>query len=170
MEPGGARLETALDARFDSWVHSSDRVLIDASSHRLYFKRANGQVVSYPVALGTARTPTPIRDYRVESVSHKPTWYPPASIRREYKAKGKLLPAFVPPGAGNPLGSYFVRLQNGIGIHGTNQPRSIGRPASHGCIRMHDRDVQELAPQLKSGDGVSVVQALPSLTASKDTP
>lgn len=170
VEPGGARVEITLDARFDSWMRSADRVLIDASSHRLYFKRADGQVVSYPVALGTPRTPTPARAYRVESVSHKPTWYPPASIRREYKAKGKPLPAFVPPGPGNPLGSYFIRLQDSIGIHGTNQPRSIGRAASHGCIRMHDRDVRELAPQIKAGDGVTVVQALPSLTASKDTP
>ena len=165
---GGARAETALDAALTAWSLSGNRVLIDGGERRLYLKRQDGSVVSFPVAVGTARTPTPAGDYTVEAVSNKPTWYPPDSIRREAEAKGKPLPRAVPPGEHNPLGEWFVRLQNGIGIHGTNQPRSIGRAASHGCVRMHDRDVKELVAQLRAGDGVTVVRARAALTASKE--
>lgn len=165
LAPGGARAETLLDESFGFWLDSPARALIDAAERRLYLKREDG-VVSYAVAVGTARTPTPAGDYWVEAITHKPTWFPPASIRREHAAKGRPLPAFVPPGRGNPLGSYFVRLQKSIGIHGTNQPRSIGTAASHGCVRMHDRDVRELAGLLRSGDRILVVRARPAARAT----
>lgn len=159
-EAGGARAEDPLDARLVPWLALNGRVLVDESQRRLYLRRDDGSIVSYAVAVGTARTPTPARPYTIEAITHQPTWYPPASIRREHAARGKPLPRSVPPGRGNPLGSYFVRLQNSIGIHGTNQPRSIGRAASHGCIRMHDRDVRELVQQLRPGDAVLVVPDL----------
>lgn len=161
----GAREETMLDAALGAWQQSDSRVLIDGGERRLYLKRRDGRVVSYPVAVGTVRTPTPAGDYTVEAVRQKPTWYPPASIRRSYAAQGKALPAMVPPGPGNPLGEWFVRLQNGIGIHGTNQPRSIGRAASHGCVRMHDSDVAQVVAQLQRGDGVTVIHSRAALIA-----
>jgi len=161
----GAREETVLDAALSAWQQSDSRVLIDGGERRLYLKRRDGRVVSYPVAVGTMRTPTPAGDYTVEAVRQKPTWYPPASIRRSYAAQGKALPAMVPPGPGNPLGEWFVRLQNGIGIHGTNQPRSIGRAASYGCVRMHDRDVEQVVAQLQRGDGVTVIHSRTALIA-----
>lgn len=166
VQPGGARKETALDASFQPWLRrEKSRVLIDAGEKRLYLKHPDGGVISYAVAVGTARTPTPAGEYTIEGIRHKPTWYPPASIRRDYARKGKSLASSIPPGPGNPLGSYFVRLQNGIGIHGTNQPRSIGRAASYGCIRMHDRDVRELIRSLRNGDGVTVIRARNAVTA-----
>ncbi|HUP92597.1 MAG TPA: L,D-transpeptidase [Solimonas sp.] len=161
--PSGARPET-LDASFAFWLDSPARVLIDSAERRLYVKRPDA-VVSYAVAVGTRRTPTPPGNYRVEGIRHKPTWYPPASIRREYARKGKPLPPVVPPGRGNPLGDWFVRLQNSIGIHGTNQPRSIGSAASHGCVRMHDADVGELVRLLKAGDEITIVQRRPQVAA-----
>lgn len=166
-EPGGARNELALDDSFRPWLQSGSRILVDAQERRLYLRHDDGRVQSYAVAVGTARTPTPPGQYVVEAIRHQPTWYPPASIRREYANKGKPLPAFVPPGADNPLGSYFVKLQNSLGIHGTNQPRSIGRAASHGCIRMHDRDVRELIRYLRRGDAITIVRARPALTATR---
>ena len=166
-EPGGARVETALDDSFRPWLQSADRVLIDATEKRLYLRHDNGRVVSYAVAVGTARTPTPPGQYSVLGMRHKPAWYPPASIRREYEAKGKPLPPVVPPGSGNPLGDWFVQMQNSIGIHGTNQPRSIGRAASHGCIRMHDRDVAELVKTLRKGDGVTIMRTRLARTATR---
>lgn len=162
------RVESVLDAGLQAWLLSAHRVLVDAQARRLYLKRDNQEVVSYGIAVGTGRTPTPQGEYKVEAIRHKPAWYPPASIRREYAAKGKELPLVVPPGKGNPLGEYFVRLQNGIGIHGTNQPRSIGRAVSHGCIRMHDEDVKQLASELKTGDGIWVVHQRASAPALKE--
>jgi lipoprotein-anchoring transpeptidase ErfK/SrfK len=165
--PAGARDERQLDAALYAWQHSPARVLIDNGERRLYLKRRDGGIVSFPVAVGTARTPTPPGDYTVEGVRENPTWYPPASIRRAHAAKGKPLPAVVPPGPGNPLGDWFVRLQNGIGIHGTNQPRLIGRAVSAGCVRMHDSDVAQVVAQLRPGDGVTVVRTRAALLATR---
>ncbi|HSW12855.1 MAG TPA: L,D-transpeptidase [Solimonas sp.] len=154
-EPAGARAE-APPTNYQGWVRSSARVLVDSRERRLYLKRGR-RVVSYAVAVGTERTPTPPGVYRVVEIAHQPTWYPTPAIRRDHAARGIKLPLVVPPGADNPLGSWFVRLQNSIGIHGTNQPDSIGQASSWGCVRMHDRDLQELARALRPGDRVLVI-------------
>lgn len=141
---------------YDSWLQSPARVLVDASQRRLWLKRGK-QIVSYTVAVGTERTPTPPGVYRVEQIAHRPTWYPTATIRRDHAARGIKLPGVVPPGDGNPLGAWFVRLQDSIGIHGTNEPASIGQASSYGCVRMHERDLEELARTLRPGDRVLVI-------------
>ena len=66
----------------------------------------------------------------INRVQH-PTWYGPSGV--------------VPPGKNNPLGSRWMGLSmKGYGIHGTNVPSSIGKAASHGCIRMRQTDLEEL--------------------------
>ncbi|PPE75911.1 hypothetical protein C3942_03250 [Solimonas fluminis] len=145
-----------LASDYAGWLHSPARVLVDASQRRLWLKRGK-QIVSYTVAVGTERTPTPPGVYRVEQISHRPTWYPTATIRRDHAARGIKLPSAVPPGAGNPLGAWFVRLQDSIGIHGTNEPSSIGQASSYGCVRMHERDLEELARSLRPGDRVLII-------------
>src|ERR1035438_4060710 len=72
-----------------------------------------------------------------------PTWYGPGKV--------------VPPGKSNPLGPRWIGLsRKGYGIHGTSNPRSIGRPASHGCIRMRNSDVEELFGLVAVGDPVEL--------------
>jgi lipoprotein-anchoring transpeptidase ErfK/SrfK len=72
-----------------------------------------------------------------------PTWYGPRQV--------------VAPGARNPLGTRWIGLsKQGYGIHGTNQPGSIGRAASHGCIRMRKADVEELFEMVSVGDIVEL--------------
>lgn len=146
----------ALPESYDHWLQSPARVLVVAAERRLYLKRGK-DVASYTVAVGTERTPTPPGLYRVRQISHKPTWYPTRAIRRDHAARGIALPAVIPPGRGNPLGDWFVRLQDSIGIHGTDQPDSIGQASSYGCIRMRDRDLAELARALRRGDRVVVI-------------
>ncbi len=141
---------------YASWLQSPARVLVDAGQRRLWLKRGK-QIVSYTVAVGTENTPTPPGVYRVEQIAHRPTWYPTATIRRDHAARGIKLPSAVPPGAGNPLGAWFVRLQDSIGIHGTNEPSSIGQASSYGCVRMHERDLEELARSLRPGDRVLII-------------
>lgn len=152
--PPGARDETPHS--YQGWMRSRARVLVDAGERRLYLKRGR-RIVSYAVAVGAEQTPTPPGVYRVVEIAHQPTWYPTAAIRRDHAARGIRLPTVVPPGADNPLGSWFVRLQNSIGIHGTNRPESIGQASSWGCVRMHDRDLEELARALRPGDRVLVI-------------
>jgi lipoprotein-anchoring transpeptidase ErfK/SrfK len=155
-EVEGARDEPALDASFDFWLQGKARVLVDAAGRRLYFRRGE-RVVSYSVAVGTEVTPTPPGLYHVEQISRQPSWYPTPTIRRDHAARGIVLPRVVPPGRDNPLGNWFVRLQDSIGIHGTNEPASIGQASSYGCIRMHDGDIDEVASSLRRGDRVLIV-------------
>jgi hypothetical protein len=62
------------------------------------------------------------------------------------------------PGPANPVGTRWIGLdKKGYGIHGTNLPRSIGKAASHGCIRMRRRDLEELFAQVRGGDQVEIV-------------
>lgn len=161
----GAREESTGDPLLQDWLQTGARVLVAAGERRLYLRREDGGVHSYPVAVGTPATPTPPGRYTIEAISADPTWYPTPRIRRAYAARGRELPPSIPPGRGNPLGSYFVRLQNAIGIHGTNQPSSIGQAASFGCIRLHDADVRELVSHLRPGETVLVVAAAPAIRA-----
>ena len=63
----------------------------------------------------------------------------------------------LPPGPRNPVGVMWIALnKKGIGIHGTNDPGSIGHAASHGCVRLANWDVVRLATKIKSGDSVSI--------------
>lgn len=152
----GGREEPALDASFDFWLQGKARVLVDAAERRLYLRHGE-RVVSYTVAVGTEVTPTPPGLYHVEQILHQPAWYPTPTIRRDQTARGVVLPRVVPPGRDNPLGNWFVRLQDSIGIHGTNEPASIGQASSYGCIRMHDGDIDEVAGSLRRGDRVLIV-------------
>jgi lipoprotein-anchoring transpeptidase ErfK/SrfK len=61
------------------------------------------------------------------------------------------------PGPRNPVGLTWIALnKKGIGIHGTNDPASIGHAASHGCIRLANWDIVWLAAKIKPGDNVSI--------------
>ncbi len=104
----------------------------------------DGVVMSiYPVAVGKASTPSPEGDFKVVVRVVNPTYY----------HKGEVIPA----GKDNPVGTRWIGLsQKGYGIHGTNAPRSIGKAASHGCIRMAQTDIEELFEILRPGDEVSI--------------
>jgi len=93
---------------------------------------------SYDVAIGMPKYPTPIRDYNISYIVWNPWWIPPDSDWAQDAEK-------TPPGPGNPLGAVKLLMEDGIRIHGTNAPRSIGRAASHACLRMRSDDVKELA-------------------------
>jgi hypothetical protein len=107
----------------------------------------------YRVAVGKPSTPSPIGTFRVISRVSNPT----------YSHRGKV----VLPGPGNPVGTRWIGLsEKGYGIHGTNAPNSIGKAASHGCIRMERRDLEELFAMLKVGATVEIVGEPNAETAS----
>jgi hypothetical protein len=105
----------------------------------------DGQVKKvYTVAVGKPSTPSPTGTFVIERRVMNPT----------YSHNGKI----VPPGPGNPVGTRWMGLSlHGYGIHGTNEPRSIGKPASHGCIRLARPDLEELYAQVAVGDTVVLV-------------
>src|SRR5437868_11219163 len=97
----------------------------------------------YRVAVGTKWSPSPAGEFHIVNKVAAPV----------YRHKGKVVAA----GSGNPLGSRWMGLDAPhYGIHGTNQPSSIGRAASHDCIRMASRDVQELFAVAQVGDAVEI--------------
>src|SRR6266852_6851049 len=101
----------------------------------------------YGIAVGKKSTPSPNGNFHIASRVVKPTWYRPG------KAVG--------PGPANPLGTRWMGLSyKGYGIHGTNRPQSIGKAASHGCIRMRNKDVEELFQLVEVGDPVELVEAV----------
>ena len=102
----------------------------------------DGQVVKiYPVAVGTEETPSPSGEFQIRERIPNPTYYAPGKVIR--------------PGKNNPLGSRWIGLgERGLGIHGTNEPNSIGTSASRGCIRMKKKDVEELFGLVRAGDRV----------------
>lgn len=97
----------------------------------------------YPVAVGKESTPSPSGDFKIITRLENPTYYHPGKV--------------VGPGAANPLGTRWIGLnEKGYGIHGTNAPKSIGKAASHGCIRMAKEDIEELFSQVRAGDDVQI--------------
>ena len=115
-------------------------------------------VITYPVGIGREGWSTPLGLTKVVSKTADPTWYPPASIRREHAQDGELLPASVPPGPDNPLGKYALHLGiPGYLIHGTNKPYGPGMRVSHGCIRLYAQDIEFLFRGVPVGTPVRVV-------------
>ena len=104
----------------------------------------NGEVKqTFPVAVGKAGTPSPAGSFHIVSRVTNPTYY----------HEGKI----VPPGAANPVGTRWMGLsERGYGIHGTNVPSSIGKAASHGCIRMARTDLEQLFAMVQVGDAVEI--------------
>ncbi len=104
----------------------------------------DGRVLKvYPVAVGAEVSPSPSGEFKVINRLDNPTYY----------HKGKV----VGPGAANPLGTRWIGLNEPhYGIHGTNAPKSIGKAASHGCIRMGKKDLEEFFTLVKVGDTVVI--------------
>ncbi len=102
-------------------------------------------VKQYPVAIGMPAYPTPTGNFVITVKLENPTWIPPNSPW----AAGL---ETVPPGANNPLGTRWIGTTAPlIGIHGTPQSWTIGTAVSHGCIRMHMADVEELFERVTVG-------------------
>jgi hypothetical protein len=107
----------------------------------------------YPVAVGRDATPSPTGTFTIVDRVTNPTYY----------HAGKVISA----GPENPVGTRWMGLsEKGYGIHGTNAPRSIGKAASHGCIRMGRRDLENLFAQVRAGDVVEIVGVRDAETAA----
>ncbi|HTV97322.1 MAG TPA: L,D-transpeptidase family protein [Steroidobacteraceae bacterium] len=140
-------------------------IVVNLPEHRLYYypkpKRGHPQeVITYPVSIGKMDWRTPLGLTHVISKQKNPTWYPPASVRKEHAEAGDPLPPSVPPGPDNPLGAYAMRLAAGNGtylIHGTNNPIAVGLAVTHGCIRMYPDDVAALYPLVPVGTPVRLI-------------
>jgi L,D-transpeptidase catalytic domain/Putative peptidoglycan binding domain/Bacterial Ig domain len=127
---------------------TQSKLVIEQSKFRVRAYEDGKLIAEFPVAVGTAQYPTPVGTYVITEKLKNPTWIPPNSPW----AKG-LEP--IPPGAGNPLGTRWIGTSApAIGLHGTPQAWTIGSRASHGCVRMHIKDVEKLFELVEVGQPV----------------
>jgi lipoprotein-anchoring transpeptidase ErfK/SrfK len=126
------------------------RLVASVSQRKVRLIR-NGKVwKTYPIAVGQAAYPTPTGEYEINDKQVDPTWYPPDS---PWAAELSSIPA----GPGNPLGTRWIgTTAPAIGLHGTYADYSVGTAASHGCMRMHIPDVEELYDQVTIGMKISI--------------
>ncbi|MGI9309048.1 MAG: L,D-transpeptidase family protein [Gammaproteobacteria bacterium] len=136
-------------------------LVINIAEYRLYYFYRRGDtdhIETYPISIGRMDWNTPLGRSSVVSKVHKPTWYPPASVREEWAADGRTLASQVPPGPDNPLGDYALRLSiPGYLIHGTNRPAGVGMRVTHGCVRMFPEDIEFLYPKVSVNTPVRIV-------------
>lgn len=132
-----------------------DGIVINLETSRLFYFTGGNEVMTFPVAQGKQGWETPVAATKVYAKRKDPTWTPPPRIREENPD----LPEFIPPGPNNPLGKYALSLGlNGIMIHGTNAPSSVGKRVSHGCMRMYAADIERLFHAVKVGTPVLLMK------------
>ena len=106
------------------------QIYISKNNRTLKLFRNQTLIKTYPIAVGKMLTQTPIGKFVV--------------VNRQ-------------PNPGGPFGVMWLSLSKaGYGIHGTNNPSSIGKSVSHGCVRMYNQDVLELAKQIPNGTRVFI--------------
>ena len=140
----------------------ADGVVLNVPQRMLFLMRDGDVAARYPVAIGTRGWPTFIGPFTIVVKETDPVWDVPASIQEEQRQLGKRVLTRVRPGPSNPLGKYWLGLSvPGFGIHGTNAPDSIGKFATHGCIRMRAEDIDDLFARVQVGTpGVSIYEPI----------
>lgn len=118
-------------------------VLVSIPDRKLALLEDGKVVKVYRVAVGSSLSPSPSGEFAIVTRITNPTYYHPHVV--------------IPASAESPIGTRWVGLnRQGYGIHGTNEPRSIGRAASHGCIRMSNRDIAQFFGLVRVGDLVQI--------------
>ena len=98
-------------------------------------------IMTWPVGIGAEYAQSPVGSFNVKSKDENPTWVVPDSIYSKMEKPQHV----VPPGPDNPLGAYRIRLDVDVyAIHGTNDPWTVGRLTTHGCIRLYPEDIEYL--------------------------
>jgi lipoprotein-anchoring transpeptidase ErfK/SrfK len=136
-------------------------VIVDTRRKFLYLVMGSGQAIRYGVGVG--RTGFGWKGtVRVGNKVEWPDWRPPPAMIARERARGHILPAYMPGGPNNPLGARALYLHNGEGdtgyrIHGTSEPWTIGLNVSSGCIRLTNEDVTDLYQRVPMGAKVVVL-------------
>ena len=119
------------------------QVLVSIPDRKLAVLEDGKVIRTFAVAVGAAASPSPTGEFQIVRRLVNPTYYHPGVV--------------IPAGGDNPIGPRWLGLnKKGYGIHGTNDPRSIGRAASHGCIRMRNRDIVQFFSLVNVGDTVEI--------------
>ena len=119
------------------------RVVVSIPDRKLALIENDQIVRIYPVAVGAPVSPSPVGTFSIVNRVSNPTYYKTGKV--------------VGPGSTNPVGTRWIGLSaKGYGIHGTDAPASIGFAKSHGCIRLRNRDIEQLFERVRAGDVVEL--------------
>ena len=141
----------------DNQTRLTRRIVVSIPDRKLAVVEGDRIVRIFETAVGAPNSPSPTGTFTIVNALEDPTWY----------YKGRTVPA----GPANPLGTRWIGLSaKGYGIHGTNAPSSIGKNASHGCIRLRNRDVEQLFKIVNVGDVVELIGERTEVTARLFTP
>ncbi|MHB1018300.1 MAG: L,D-transpeptidase family protein [Coriobacteriia bacterium] len=155
LTSGEKTIETAI-VRTEPRVTESQlgpAILVDISERKLYLYAGGEVSKTYGVAVGTPSHPTPRGEFEITLKRYRPTWSNPGS------AWAADMPQTIGPGPSNPLGTRALNINSpGIRIHGTSADYSIGTAASHGCMRMHRWDIEDLYERVEVGTPVFIVR------------
>lgn len=156
IDPGKAGATLLVTSTTRAELPAVAMITVDKSLNALTARDAAGKIVAvYPATVGSSERPAPSGTWAVRTVAPAPTYtFDPS--RLTFKAKGgetgKLT---IPAGPNNPVGSTWIDLtRDTYGIHGTPDPRLIGKVASNGCVRLTNWDARELAAAVKAGTKV----------------
>ena len=142
----------AVDAYAEERRAERQRIVISIPDRKLVLFDGDQILKVYNVAVGKPSTPTPEGEFQIINHVPNPTYYGSGVV--------------IAPGKDNPLGTRWMGLSaKGYGIHGTNVPSSIGKAASHGCIRMRQQDLEELFELVHVGASVELRGERPALLA-----
>jgi lipoprotein-anchoring transpeptidase ErfK/SrfK len=120
----------------------------------------------YPATVGSTERPAPSGDWAVRTLAPNPTYtYDPSRLTFGKAAQGKLT---IKAGPNNPVGSTWIDLtKDTYGIHGTPDPRLVGKTASHGCVRLTNWDVRQLGAAVQKGAKVQFLGEATTTAKSK---
>jgi lipoprotein-anchoring transpeptidase ErfK/SrfK len=129
-------------------VEEPIRLLVKRGKRQVMVYRGETVVANYPIAVGKKGWETPIGSFKVLTKEKNP-------IFKSFKTG-----AIIEPGPDNPLGVRWIGIwtdgKTQLGFHGTDQPELIGKAVSHGCLRMHNKDVTALYEYVQMGTVVVV--------------
>lgn len=157
-------LLAALAALAAPALHAQDaeglRLDLNIPAQRLVVMDGDSVLKTYPVSVGLPGHDTPTGEFTIGSAEWNPWWRPPP---REWAKDDKI----TPPGPNNPMGRVKLFFMPLYYLHGTPHERDLGTPASHGCVRMRNADVIELATLLhRRADPTMPASAIRGVLAS----
>ena len=170
--PDEAAADSQLDPRLQRQIvdygtnEAAGTVVIDTPNTYLYFVLGGGKAIRYGIGVGREG----FTWAGVKQIARKaewPDWYPP----QEMISRQPYLPRMTAGGPGNPLGARAMYLGSSeYRIHGTNNPATIGKQVSSGCIRLTNEDVTDLYNRVQLGAKVVVLPATQPATVAQARP
>jgi L,D-transpeptidase ErfK/SrfK len=130
-------------------------IVVNLAELRLFFTDSeNYRIYTFPISIGEKAWPTPEGTFTISTKITQPAWTVPPSLKHKYPFSVR------PPGPDNPLGRYWLGLENThYGIHGTDFPWSIGRAVTRGCLRLYPEDIKRLFHLVQPGTRVKIIYA-----------